>query len=217
MARPGRQMPPTDLSRRRSFTSRQQELLADLEEIFFKEGFRNLTILELAARLRCSRRTLYELAPSKDEIVLLVIDRLLQRTGRQAMAKVRALDDPVQRVHAYLSTASTALHHGTEAFSTDVAAHPGAHRLFQEHYRFATSVCAHLIQEGVDQGAFRGIDPQLAAEVIYAGLDRLQEPEVLQLTGHTNAEAIQQMIDLIVYGLAPAGGIQRGMKPSVAG
>ena len=42
----------------------------------------------------CSRRTLYELAPSKEQLQLVVLDRLLQRIGRQALAAV-ALDGPV--------------------------------------------------------------------------------------------------------------------------
>lgn len=177
-------------------------MLGELETVFFKEGFRSLTIQELAARLHCSRSTLYDLAPSKDELVLLVIDRLLQRVGRQAMAQVRALDDPLRRLHAYMSTASAALSPGAQAFSADVAAHPGAHRLFQDHYRYATSVCAELIQEGIDREVFREIDARLVAEFLYAGLDRLQDPEVLQMTRHTNAEAIQQMFDVVLFGLS---------------
>lgn len=194
------------------FTARQQAVLADLEGIFLRYGFRRLTIQELAARLRCSRRTLYELAPSKDELVLLVVDRLLQRTGREAMAKAHALDNPIERVHAYISTASNSLHRETEAFSVDVAAEPAVHRLFQDHYHFATSVVARLIQDGIDRGQLRGVNPQLVAEVLYAGLDRLQEPAVLRLTRLNNAKAIQQLFDLLVYGLAQSALGQQTIK-----
>ncbi len=202
LKKPLRQMPPVDLSRGRSFTPRQEDILTELEGMFLHDGFHRLTVRELADRLHCSRRTLYELAPSKDDLVLLVIDRLLQRTGREAMAKLAGLDDPVEKVHAYVSTASTTLRLGTEAFSADVAAHPATHRLFSDHYRFATSVVAHLVQEGIDRGLLRGANPQLVAEVLHTGLERLEDPDVLRLTGLTNAEAMQQLFDLIVYGLA---------------
>ena len=36
-----------------------------------------LTVAQLAASVGCSRRTLYELAPSKDSLVLIVLDRFL--------------------------------------------------------------------------------------------------------------------------------------------
>jgi AcrR family transcriptional regulator len=202
MSVPLRQIPPADLARGRLFTPRQQDVLDGLEGIFLRDGFRQLTIEQLAARLRCSRRTLYELAPSKEELVLLVVDRLLRRIGREAMAKQRGLDDPIEKIHAYASTASVALRLGTPAFSADVAAHPATYRLFGEHYRFATSVIAHLIQQGTDRGLLRGINPQLVAEVLRTGLERLEDPDVLRLTGLTNAEAMQQLFDLIVFGLA---------------
>lgn len=201
MSRPSRQLPPVDLARGRSFTSRQQTVLSDLATMFLRDGFRGMTIQELAARLHCSRRTLYELAPSKDELVLLVIDRLMRRIGRQAMVNMRATDDPIEKIHTYVSTASTVLLPESHAFSVDVAAHPAAHRLFVEHYRFATSVVAQLVQDGVDGGSLRGTNPHLVAEVLNAGLVRLQDPDVLRLAGVSNADAMQQLFDLVVYGL----------------
>lgn len=203
------QPPPIDLSQGRLFSKRQEALLGDMEEIFLREGYRALTVEQLVGRLHCSRSTLYELAPSKDELVLLVLDRLLQRIGRQAMAQAHQNDDPLLRVYSYMSTASVALSSGSQAFSVDVAAHPGASRLFQQHYRFATSVCARLIQDGIDQGVFRDMDARLAAEVLYASLERITDPDVLRLTEHTGAEAIQQVFDLFVFGLSEGDGRPR--------
>ena len=45
---------------------------------------------QLAARVNCSLRTLYALAPRKDALLLMVIDRRLHRIGRAAMAAIAA-------------------------------------------------------------------------------------------------------------------------------
>ena len=58
-------------------------------EHLFAGGFATLTMAELAARLNCSLRTLYALAPSRDELVLVVVDRNLWRVGRAARDAVR--------------------------------------------------------------------------------------------------------------------------------
>jgi len=51
---------------------------------------------EIAARVGCSLRTLYGIAPSKDELILSVVDRRLHRIGRAAIevldAEMPALD-----------------------------------------------------------------------------------------------------------------------------
>ena len=67
-------LPVLDRVREQQLTDRQRDLLDRLVELF-DEGFAHLTMADLAARLNCSLRTLYELAPSRDELVLTVIDR----------------------------------------------------------------------------------------------------------------------------------------------
>ena len=64
-------------------SDRQKELLADLEALFFASGFRTVTVDEIATRLKCSKRTLYEIAPSKQELFVLVIESWLDRIRHQ--------------------------------------------------------------------------------------------------------------------------------------
>ena len=74
--------------RERALTDRQRQLLDKMEHLF-AGGFATLTMAQLAARLNCSLRTLYALAPSRDELVLVVVDRNLWRVGRAARDAVR--------------------------------------------------------------------------------------------------------------------------------
>src|SRR5512142_1001170 len=115
---------PTDLSAGLELSDRQEELLGELERIILDEGFRRLTVESLAKRLQCSRRTLYELAPSKDELVLLVLDRLLRRMGHKAMEQVRALDDPADRLQAYMTCTNAEISPSSRQLWADVAAKP---------------------------------------------------------------------------------------------
>ncbi len=46
-------------------SERQRQLLAALENVYLCEGYRSLTVSDLAEKLKCSKRSLYELAPSK--------------------------------------------------------------------------------------------------------------------------------------------------------
>ena len=62
---------------RERWTPRQVALLDDLERLFTAEGFRHLTIGDMAARTKSSRRTLYSVSASKEEIILVVVDIFL--------------------------------------------------------------------------------------------------------------------------------------------
>ena len=70
----------------RPYSERQEHLLDALEEIFLQEGFRSVAVGELAARLHCSRSTLYGVAPSKQRLFLVVLERLLARIRELAHA-----------------------------------------------------------------------------------------------------------------------------------
>ena len=48
---------------------RRNQIVDGLEEVFLKEGFRKVRIEELASRLRCSRQTLYRLAPIQTDFL----------------------------------------------------------------------------------------------------------------------------------------------------
>lgn len=187
------------------FTTRQQEILNGLEAIILEEGFRHLTVGELAQRLNCSRRTLYELAPSKDELVLLVLDRLLRRMGSHAHAQLRKYNDPIQRVESFMGAAISEIRALSLSFAEDVERHAAARRLMTAHYEFATDVLGGVIQDGIDQGVFRPVHARLVAQLLDAAVARLQEPRALRMVGLPESETMEELTSIILHGIIAAG------------
>jgi AcrR family transcriptional regulator len=183
------------------FSPRQEEILAELEAIILREGFRDLTVAGLSKRLRCSRRTLYELAESKNELVLLVLDRLLQRMGRRAHQRLRELSDPSERVQFFVGAGSAEIRSISIAFAEDITNFAPARRLFDAHYEFAASVLAGVIQDGIDKGAFRKVQPYLVAQLIEAGLARVQDPRVLRRLPGSEAESFDELTGIVLRGI----------------
>ena len=81
--------PVLDRDRESRLTERQREILDQLGRIF-DNGFADLTMAEIATACGCSLRTLYGLAPSRDELVMMVVDRNLWRVGRSASESIAA-------------------------------------------------------------------------------------------------------------------------------
>jgi len=164
-----------------------------------EEGFAHLTVGELAARLRCSRRTLYELAPTKDELVLVVLDRRLRHTARLARDHVVELDDPADKIDAFLIRSG--LRPTTLRFAEDVAVSPATKRLFSDHYRFAMATLQEILHEGMERGRVRPVNSLVVAEIIDAALERLQDPDVLRATGLSFFEMADELSALVRFGL----------------
>lgn len=193
--------PPRLLSSRREaeLSRRSREVLDQLEDLYLEEGFAELTVRDLAARLRTSLRTLYDIAPSKQQLVLVVIDRFLHRVGRTALATINS-DAPVgERIRAYFRGAAE-LQRWTRAFAADAVGMPEMLRLLDSHFAYVSTVVARLVEEGVATGEMKPVDPAIAAAVLSGAASHVTRAPVGTPPG--SADAIDQLIDIVLHGLA---------------
>lgn len=189
-----------------SALAREERMLDALEEIFLEDGFRRVTIGELAARLRCSRTRLYALAPTKEDLFLRVVDRFLRRIRSLGDERLRAASDPVERIQAYLEPGVSETRSASATFSADVESFPPARRLFERHQRERTDGVSRLVAEGMRQGQFRGVHPDLVAEVMMVAVRRVMQPDFLARANLSMSEAFAEVGGLMRHGLLDAEG-----------
>lgn len=180
---------------------RREALLQALEAIYLAEGFRRTTVGELAARLHCSKRALYELAPSKEALFLLVFDRCLNDIWSRGLEAERAHDDLRERIRWYVESALVPLRHWSRAFLADVASLPEARRLLEQHLVDRMARLQGMVQAGVRSGLFRRFNPHLVAEMIQVAAARCCEPDFLERSKLPLDTAIEQMCAILWDGL----------------
>jgi AcrR family transcriptional regulator len=199
-----RPRPVLSRARERRLTERQRQILDELGQVF-EDGFAHLTMAELAARVNCSLRTLYALAPSRDELVLVVVDRNLWRVGRAAWDAVGPDMPPLAAVRAYLEAATVAVGRTTEAFARDLAAMPAASRIGEGHNDYLVAVTRTLLDLAVEQGEIAPVDTAAVARVM-AGLGReFSRPDVIPTLRSSPKEAADAVVDLLLRGLRRGG------------
>jgi AcrR family transcriptional regulator len=181
-------------------TDRQRELLWQLGGLF-ADGFAELTMAEIASRLGCSLRTLYGLAPSRDELVLTVLDTHLWHVGRDAMATVDPDAAPLDALRAYLEAATVAVAGTTSAYARDLESMAAAQRRNQEHADYVVSVCRALLDWAVERGDVAPVDTAAVARTLATlGQDYIR-PDVLPTLGSSPKAAADDMVDIILRGL----------------
>lgn len=193
-------------SRRRAspLTPRQERVLDALENLFLEEGFREVTVAELAKRLHCSRRSFYELAPSKEALFLRVFDRYLRRlrdAGNRNAEGLRA----EEAIAAYLAPALDAARKLSTRLMADVQSYPPARTMWERHTRERMMGLQALIDDCVRTKVFRGVDPYLVAEVMSASLRRIGEPDFLTKAGLSYRDAVRKLYALLLRGLKSSG------------
>ena len=71
--------------------------LGPLVGLLLREGFADLTIEELASRLHCSKTTLYQLAPSKAELVTVAVRQFFRAATAGSRTASGSLTDQNSR------------------------------------------------------------------------------------------------------------------------
>ena len=184
-----------------SLSRRQQEVLDALEAAFLEQGFRKPTIGELAARAQCSRRTLYEIAPTKGEMFLVVLDRILWRMDEGAREHLRAHGDPAARIEALLGGGITAFRPAGAEFVADLSNYKPAQMLFTRHTDRVRGSLARLVKEGIASGQFLDVNPDIVAEVLLVSTRQMTDPTFLARSGLKPSEAMSQLYDYLRHGL----------------
>ena len=192
--------PVLDRDRETRLTGRQREVLDQMGTLF-DDGFADLTMADIAANVGCSLRTLYDLAPSRDELALTVIDRNLRRIGRRAISAVQPDLDPLAVIRSYLMAANLAVAATTPAFARDQAATPATHRLVTAHSDYLVAITRTLLDLAVERGDIAPTDTAAVARVV-AGLGAMFAlPENLETIDSTPKEAADAMVAVILRGL----------------
>ena len=195
-----RPTPVLERGRERDLTPRQREILDELGGLF-DGGFAHLTMAGIASALSCSLRTLYELAPSRDELVLVVVDRNLWRIGRTATGALDPDMAPLDALRAYLDAANMAVAGTTAAFARDLATVPAAQRLNDAHSDYIIAVARCLLDMALEQGDIDVVDTAAIARVV-AGVGRdFARAEVLATLQSPPKDAADTVVDVILRGL----------------
>ncbi len=173
-------------------------------------GFARLNVSDIARQLSCSKRTLYELATSRDELILRVIERFFGRIRSDAAVAMLGQDGPEQRIYRYLQAGVHAAERLSATAVSDIHAWAPARAVWQQHVRLRVDGLTEIIESGIRAAVFREVPPAFIAEVVFAAINRLREPEFYRSTDLAIAEAFDELYAMLVAALTTKSGIAGG-------
>lgn len=183
----------------RRVTPRRAAVLEGLVDLFLAEGFLDFAVEDLAARLQCSKSTLYTVAPSKEQLITAVVREFFRSSTEQVEARLAAETDPALRIRTYLDAIAEALSPASAAFYADVNEFAPA----REIYLHNTAVAARRVQDLVTQatGPQATMDATFIGAVAAAVMSSIQSGEMEATTSLNDATAYRLLADLITAGV----------------
>lgn len=161
-----------DKPRARDTTPRRElvreEFLSKAAEVFEQKGFSPTRISDVAEALELSRSALYHYFKSKDEILQALVEEHTEQVAENMEQFVRSdSGSPASKLRALLTTVIlTRMSGGARIRVLDQLAAEMPPKIKAHFERARKRILASLttvIQEGIDSGEFRPVDPRTAA------------------------------------------------------
>ena len=187
--------------RRNGVPQRRDELLAPIGHIKLSEGFDDLNMDELARRLHCSKATLYGVAGSKRDLVVLVVKRFFELATRRIEEATSPEVDFRRKVKVYLRSVGREMGRHSQLFYRDMVEYAPAAAIYSLNSVAAARRVRELIDHGVEAGQFRAVDAAFTGELVVLAIDGVQSGRLLERTGLTAGEAFAEIADVLLDGL----------------
>jgi len=185
----------------RALPKRLERVIEEAESLFMEEGFLQFGTTELAARLRCSKRALYSIAPTREKFFELILERHLARMNREMIAAAKAAPNCIAALCAPMETVIAAFGNESNRFNNDLRSFPGGLRVLRRTEKQRLRLAEETIAQGVRIGAFRKVDPHLVAAALHAAAMRVTDPQFLSESTMTWAQALREVFRLFFQGL----------------
>ena len=151
-------------------TKKHKEIIGTLEKMLEK-GIPELTMSELASKLKISLRTLYEIAPSKDQLITMTVDNILKKLGKSALEQVSKIESPIDKLDTYLSIVNQAVGPKFDAYIKGLEKINGSSEMIDYHEAFITKYTEKLLVEAISANEIQKIDPNAFA-ILLGGIGR---------------------------------------------
>lgn len=184
-------------------SDRLQRVVAEAEALFTQEGFLHFSTDELAERLRCSKRTLYAIAPGREKFFEAIILRRVARF-QQRIAQLKDAPSVQAAVSACIEASLGNIDNVSPLYIRDVRRFPAGLRAATQWQKTLGDALGQLIQRGIRENVFRRIEPRVAAEALVVSVMRVVEPDFLMDVRVTAADAVRQIFQIFWAGLCRA-------------
>ena len=182
----------------RIYTKRHHEIIDALERLL-EQGVPELTMSEIAKKLKISLRTLYEIAPSRDKLILMTMDNILKKLGKFAMDSVEDIDSPINKLEEYLFIVNQAVGPKFDRFLIDMEKINGSKTTADYHENFIKNYIKKLLEEAIEKKEIKSIDVK-AFSILLGGIGREffkeKNKNSINLTPEESANSITSIISV---------------------
>jgi AcrR family transcriptional regulator len=183
---------------------RRREIAQAAVNLFVQSGFNETSMRQIAQAIGMGKSTLYDYFPSKDEIIIYVIEKNIADITRRAQAIIVQETNTAERLRKVMHThLEFLLENKALFFRVSLEAQRlkvDSQERIQMHRYAYQDYLRSLIEAGIADGSFRAVDPVMVVKTLLS----LMTPVVFtSRPSATPQEMLDTGLDVILNGLLP--------------
>ena len=176
-------------------------VMEDFEQLL-DSGIANQTMSDIASRLKVSLRTLYEIAASKEDLIVSTMDRILTNIAIQAVSSIKDISSPLARLKKFTEIGNEAVGPRTQKFEADLWKIKGAKEMIDYHQDAYINHIKKFLDEAEQKNEIEPIDTQAVALILGWIAREYSDPKNIDKLEHSPESSSNMLTDLIIKGLA---------------
>ena len=187
-----------------------RDLILDAtDRLLARYGYKKMTMDDLAQEVGIGKGTIYLHFPSKEEVVLSHVDRIVERLKVELAKIARGGGTPAARLRRMLVTRVMfrfdSVQHYTESLSDLLAAlRPGLLARRRRHFEEESEILAEVLREGQREGEFQFREARAAARTLLTATNALlpYSLSARELGDRADVEAeANRVVEMLLTGL----------------
>lgn len=180
--------------------SLREQLLDIVENRLIKRGYRAMSMQGIAAAAGISKKTLYTVFESKEDMALQVVDRVFARLEEE-MANISTVPDPLER---FRQEELVIVEIVTPIDREDDAKRPVFWRRIERFAKERRQHLTDLFREAQEKGLIRAsIRPEIIALMYNAAMKALVDPDNRMRYSYSSRAAAENALEVFLEGLKP--------------
>ncbi|MDD9270499.1 TetR/AcrR family transcriptional regulator [Paenibacillus sp. GCM10023248] len=180
----------------------RSRIVQEAADLFNAQGYRGVTLSELASRLGMSKKTLYLYFSGKEEIAEAVLETVLKAVAIHVKEHMETTGHPLdvfERVFMGIKGELIKLH---PLFLNDIQKYiPSLWEKLEAFRSAQLTFIERLLQRAMQEGHIRNVNPKLVTAIMLESIHRMARPDVAAKYGVTMVEMGETLFGLFMYGL----------------
>tara|TARA_B100000959_G_scaffold266651_1_gene309300 strand:- start:31 stop:639 length:609 start_codon:yes stop_codon:yes gene_type:complete len=181
-------------------TEKHAQVIENFERLL-ESGIANQTMSDIASRLKVSLRTLYEIAPSKEDLIVSTMDRILTNIAIQAHGSIKGITSPLAKLKKFTEIGNEAVGPRTQKFEADLWKIKGAKEMINYHQDAYISHINKLLNEAQQKNEIDQLDTQAVALILGSIAREYSDPINMEKIQYSPEASSNMFTDLIIKGL----------------